>query len=312
MVHPHPVLWYDRQKLIRAWLVFLPNSLWDDGQKNMCNGGQSFRVFLQFFRRPLTCWGSRGVAIRVRKYCRLTKSRSVTLARDDTSMITCSTDVLWWTSVGEKRNEEKKRKAPVGMVKQPPPSLTIIITVRKCPDILKMSWNVPILVLRISSPETGWQPTQLSVIFINSTTTTIFTFIFITTTTTIYHYHHHNHHDHLSLSSSQPPWPSVTFIITTTMTILVGQQHPQLHTTIDALQKDYVTSARNLKPSQNGTPLTQIVKQNVRTYNRNVQLLCRQYQNNVYQGCMFGSHFVGSYYWELFVWISYPIWESRG
>ena len=68
--------------------------------------------------------------------------------------------------------------------------------------------------------------------------------------------------------------------------VLVGQRHPPLYAAIDALQKDYVTSARNLNRSQNGTPLTQVIKQNVRTYNRNVQNLCRQYQNNVYQGRM--------------------------
>ena len=64
--------------------------------------------------------------------------------------------------------------------------------------------------------------------------------------------------------------------------MLVGQRHPPLYMAIDCLQKDYATVKSQIMKSQNGTPLKQRVRNEVRKYNNNVTTLCRQYQNGVY------------------------------
>ena len=69
---------------------------------------------------------------------------------------------------------------------------------------------------------------------------------------------------------------------------LVGQLYPFFYVALDALQKDYVITKRNILLSQRGSPLAQRIRHDVQTYNRNVTALCRQYQNNTYQNNILG------------------------
>ena len=53
------------------------------------------------------------------------------------------------------------------------------------------------------------------------------------------------------------------------LNILVGGRNPTFYKSLDAIQKDYAAVNRDLLRSQASTPLTQVVRHEVRTYNNN-------------------------------------------
>ena len=65
-------------------------------------------------------------------------------------------------------------------------------------------------------------------------------------------------------------------------------RHPPFYKVIKEIQKYYTDTKLKIVKSQNGTPLAQRVSHGTRAYNRNVTMLCRQYQNNVFQRNMLG------------------------
>ena len=70
---------------------------------------------------------------------------------------------------------------------------------------------------------------------------------------------------------------------------MVRQRYPPSYVALDALQKDYVITKRNILLSQRGSPLAQRIRHDVQPYNRNVTALCRQYKNNTWQNNILGN-----------------------
>ena len=69
---------------------------------------------------------------------------------------------------------------------------------------------------------------------------------------------------------------------------LVGQQHPPLYKMIESLQKDYALVKAHLAKSNAGIPYVNRVRREYAYNQRNMQMLCRQYQVGIYNNNVLG------------------------
>ena len=70
--------------------------------------------------------------------------------------------------------------------------------------------------------------------------------------------------------------------------ILVGERNPKFYKSLDAIQKDYALTRRDLLSSHSGQPLKQRVRRASARYNSNITELCIQYRNHIWTNDILG------------------------